>query len=194
MASAGIDNIALLWDVTGARVGAPVPKANERELAQWWTDLAALDPKQAGAAAACFIRGSDKSIAFLQKRLHPTKAVDGKRLARLLADLDATSFKTRKKASRALGQLGDQAEPALRRALQGRPALEVLRRIEAVLDQIERGPLPQETLRFLRAVEVLERVGTPAARRCLARLAKGAPAARQTRDATASLARLAKQR
>jgi WD40 repeat protein len=194
MASGGIDNVGFLWDVTGARTEAPAKKASEQELALWWMDLADPDAKRAGVAAARLIRVSDQSVTFLKKRLHPTRATDARRLAQLLADLDARSFKTRRAASLALGQLGEMAEPALRRALQQRPALEVVRRIEAILDHIERGPLPPEKLRALRAVEVLEHVDTPAARRCLARLMKGAPEARQTREAAASWARLAKHR
>ena len=45
----------------------------------------------------------------------------------------------------------------------------------------------------LRAVEVLERIGTPEARQVLAKLADGAPEARLTQEAKASLQRLAKR-
>ena len=48
-----------------------------------------------------------------------------------------------------------------------------------------------ETVRAWRAVEVLERAGTPEARSVLAALAEGAPAARLTREARAGLKRLA---
>jgi hypothetical protein len=47
-------------------------------------------------------------------------------------------------------------------------------------------------LRELRAVEILERIGTSGARQVLRTLAKGSPAARVTREAKASLDRLAK--
>jgi WD40 repeat protein len=52
------------------------------------------------------------------------------------------------------------------------------------------GPVTDpELLRHIRTVEVLERIATPAAREVLEALAKGAPAARLTREAKASLER-----
>lgn len=53
-------------------------------------------------------------------------------------------------------------------------------------------PAPED-LRTLRALEVLERCGTAAARRVREKVAKGAPDARPTEDARASLARLARR-
>jgi hypothetical protein len=47
-----------------------------------------------------------------------------------------------------------------------------------------------ERVQALRAVEVLEWIGTPEARKVLEALATGAPAARLTREARASLGRL----
>jgi len=53
------------------------------------------------------------------------------------------------------------------------------------------GPLATgETLRRLRAIAVLEKIGTPEARRVLERLASGLDGARETRDAKATLRRL----
>jgi hypothetical protein len=54
------------------------------------------------------------------------------------------------------------------------------------------GPVTQpELLQALRAVAVLEDISTPQARRLLEQLASGAPEARLTREAQASLRRLA---
>jgi hypothetical protein len=47
-----------------------------------------------------------------------------------------------------------------------------------------------DALRHLRAIQVLEQIGSPDARQVLASLAQGAPAAPATRDAAAALARL----
>jgi hypothetical protein len=59
-----------------------------------------------------------------------------------------------------------------------------------LLETLDRHALPTETLQAVRAVEALEHIGTPEARKLLETLATGAPEARQTRDAKAALRRL----
>jgi hypothetical protein len=90
--------------------------------------------------------------------------------------------------SRKWRRLGEQAESALREALAGKPSHEVRRSIEDLLPLLtEQSP---EQLRFLRAVEVLEKAATPEAREALADLARGGPQARLTREARCPLDRL----
>jgi hypothetical protein len=72
------------------------------------------------------------------------------------------------------------------------PSAEVRRRVTGMLEQIDLGKTPEQ-LRSLRAIEVLERTGTPTTRDLLQEFAKGPPSARQTREAAASLDRLAKK-
>jgi WD40 repeat protein len=193
LASGGEDNVVFLWDVTGAKTPAAT-KASDNDLSSWWNDLASEDGKRAGIAIAALLRKPEASAAFLQEKLRPAEALDEKRLAQLIADLDDAAFETRETASRELVRLGERAEDALRRALTNRPSLEMRRRIEDVLSKLEPGPLPPETLRALRAIEVLEHIGTPTARRCLEALANGAAEARPTRDAQAALHRLTNRR
>jgi hypothetical protein len=189
LASGGRDTVVFLWDVTGARTGPAVKDASDRELAAWWADLASEDGKRAGDAVASLIRTSDRGAAMLREWLRPAEPVEGKRLARLIAELDAGSFAKREAAKRELAQQGELAEAALRTALQGKPSLELKRRLEALLEPLERNQLTPETLQALRAVEVLEHIGTPAAREVLRSLAQGTPEARLTREAKAALAR-----
>lgn len=193
LASGGQDNVVFLWDVYGTSTPA-VKSTHESDLASLWNDLASEDAKQAGVAIASLLRKSEASVAFLRKRLHPADALDHKRLAQWIADLDGDVFEIREAASRELTRLGERAEADLRHELTNRPSLEMRRRIEVLLDQLGFHTLPPETLRTLRAIEVLEHIGTPDARRCLEMLAKGASDARPTRDAKAALRRLTHRR
>jgi hypothetical protein len=116
--------------------------------------------------------------------------VKDEQLTRLLVDLDSERFETRERATLELQRLGEQAEPALRKALADKPSLEVSRRLQALLDHLESRTLSTEQLHALRAVEVLEQVGTAEARTVLRSVAAGAPADRLTREAKAALQRL----
>jgi HEAT repeat protein len=115
------------------------------------------------------------------------------RLARLIADLDSGQFDVRRKAAAELQRLGELAGPALRQALAGRPSPEVRRSVGPLLAQLEHDQHSPERLRGLRAVAVLEHVGTPAARQALEGLSHGAEGARLTEEARAALARLARR-
>jgi hypothetical protein len=92
-----------------------------------------------------------------------------------------------------LAKLGESAEPALRRALAGKPALEVRRRIEQLLDALEPTKLP-ERLRLVRAVAALEYSNTPEAREVLAALAQRPADTLLTREAKTALQRLERRR
>ena len=81
----------------------------------------------------------------------------------------------------------------MRDTLAGEPSAEVRRRVEELLRKLD-GPMPSSgQLRDLRSVEVLEHIGTPEAKQVLQTLAKGAPEARLTQEAKASLERLTKR-
>src|SRR5205807_5563350 len=65
--------------------------------------------------------------------------------------------------------------PALQKTLAGNPTLETRRRIEPLVAKLTGGILNAEQIRVVRAVEVVERIGTPEARQLLESLAQGAP-------------------
>jgi hypothetical protein len=78
----------------------------------------------------------------------------------------------------------------LRETLEAKPALEMRRRPQALLDGLAcQTEMTPDALRQLRAIQVLEQIGTPEGRQLLSSLAKGTPAAPATRDAAAALAR-----
>jgi HEAT repeat protein len=127
-------------------------------------------------------------VRELGTRLRPASRPGGGRLPLLIARLDDDDFEVRSKAEEDIARLGEAAIPALREAMRLRP-LEVRLRAERLLGWAEGVPGP-EALRELRAVEVLERIATPAARAVLKRLASGARVAPLTREASAALARM----
>src|SRR5207249_3679039 len=87
----------------------------------------------------------------------------------------------------------DLVEPALRRALTNLPTHEVRQRLEHVLHTREDALYCSRNLRLLRAIEVLENIGTSEARKVLEVLAAGTPQFRITREARESLDRLARR-
>jgi RNA polymerase sigma factor (sigma-70 family) len=192
LASGSYDYTALVWDLSGAhqKTGRPAPTLSADEAQRLWADLVADDAFRAYRAVWAMAAAAPQAVPFLGERLRPVRPVEGERITRLIADLDSDDFATREKAVAGLEALGEQAEAALRKALEGTASLEARRRVEALLDGVSRKALTAEQLRELRAVEALEYAATPEARELLAKLARGAPEARLTREAKASWKRL----
>jgi hypothetical protein len=128
----------------------------------------------------------------LAARLRPAAAIPEERLRKLIRELDSTDFDAREKATAGLAEAGEQAEPILQEALKGAPTAEARKRVERLLDALASPTV--DGLRQTRALEILEQLGTPEARKVLERLAGGADAAALTRQAKQSVARLAAAR
>ena len=135
----------------------------------------------------------DQAVSFLRARLKPTPAVEAKQVQRWISDLDSEEFATREKAVQELTQLGESAEPAVKKALDDPPTLEARRRLNQVLDRIHRGIPSGTMIQSLRAVEVLERIGTNESKSLLKSLAGGASESRLALEAKAALERLEKR-
>jgi WD40 repeat protein len=191
LASGHRDTTILLWDIAEAsphpqRVPAPV---DEQTVEAWWADLKNDDAQKAYAASWKLVAAPTEAVRTLRKHLAAATGVPPDQLRQLLEDLDSSQFARRKAASQALSDFEELAYPALAAALQANPSVEKRQRIEALLGapRIVHSP---GRLQAVRAVEVLEYIGTPAAREVLATLARGAPEARLTQEAKASLDRL----
>jgi hypothetical protein len=107
--------------------------------------------------------------------------------------LDAAKFVERDEATRQLQNLGPSVIPALEEALKGDLSAEArtrLKRLLTLFDGEVANPLvPAGELRNVRAVEVLERIGTPAARDAL-RIAIDGPPSRMAQQSRLALQRL----
>jgi WD40 repeat protein len=192
LVSAGRDASVLVWDVSAANAGKVSPVALApagRE--KLWGLLLHSDSAVASLAMQRLARDPAGVVPQFRARL---KAVDGKKIARLLADLDDEAYAKRDAAFKGLAAFGAFAEGSLRQALAKKPNLETHRRLEELIDRLAQERIASEHLRALRSVEVLELIGNAEARKVLETLAGGAAEAELTRKAKAALARLAKKR
>jgi hypothetical protein len=192
--SASMDTTLLVWDVAGVAARQPPPgQVSETALAAAWTDLGSKDAKAAYRAIQLLMDTPAQSLPLLRKQLQPAAPANDPQIDRWVTQLDSGRFTEREQAARELECQGESALAALRRFLAGNPSLEARRRAERVLERLEGPVTDPATLRQLRALEVVEAIGTSEARQLLARLARGAPEATLTQEAAASLRRLARQ-
>jgi hypothetical protein len=195
----GADSTAIVWTLAGLEKAMRPRDATRRaeELDALWKGLADGDAAKAYQAVWALAESPGQAVALVRERVRPAGALAGaeaERLARLLAELDGEEFGRREKAAEDLARMGRAVEAAVRAELgKGANSEDVRRRLGQVLDKIERAELTGEALRPLRALELLEQVGTAEAREALAALAKGMAEARLTQEAKAAEARLAQR-
>jgi WD40 repeat protein len=207
LASADRDLTILLWDLEACfeTLGGHAMPMPARSLEQLWEMLAGEETgpgpgrylKMRGPNAAFLsvwrmARMGDETVAFLGEHMRPSRHEMPEPIPTWIADLGHDEFARRAEASERLSELGDAAAPALRMALTQGVSPEVEVRIKTLLAEV--GPpyedTPNEQLRVLRAVYVLELIGSAEARALLRTLATGSPHTLQTEEARAALERL----
>jgi WD40 repeat protein len=185
LASGGSDSTVLIWDVS-VRTAAK-GKRTPLDMEGLWERLGG-DAAGADTAVWALVGIPEQSVPMLKLRLKPRGPADAEQLAKLIRELDSDSFAVRTRSARALEELAEAAEAALRRVLSDKPSLELQRRVEQVLAKRDR-----DVIRQLRALEVLYQITTPAARQILEELAATSPNPRVARAATATVLRLARR-
>jgi WD40 repeat protein/beta-lactamase regulating signal transducer with metallopeptidase domain len=193
VASGSTDTTVLLWDAVALRKDLPAPQSAELPdgaAESLWADLAGEDAGKARQGVFKLAGDPRQAVPFLAERLKPAAPIDPQKLERWVADLESDRFAVRQEAAASLVKAGEQVVPALQKVLTTQPTIETRLRVEGLLDKLTGGALTTEQLRLVRAVEVLERMGTPDAREVLRTLAGGASGAFPTREAQAALDRL----
>jgi WD40 repeat protein len=191
--SASTDKSVASWPSPGWHAdGRPraLPLSRE-DLEALWSGLESVDAAQAYQAMGTLVVAGPEPVAFIQQKLKSFPSAE--RIARLIADLDSNQFAVRQKASAELENLGDWAEPALKKLLAGKPSLEVSRRAEELLEKLDQHVPAPRLLRMVRTVQVLERIGTHEAKQVLQAMIMEEGSIRLNREAKAALDRLVKR-
>jgi WD40 repeat protein len=192
VASGSTDTTALIWDLPPAAGKTPNQVLKAAEVDAQWEGLVDASAAKAFAAICALAASPKEAVALFKDRLQPAPPLDADKVQKLLVQLDSDRYKERQQASAELIKMGERVVPALDKVMAANPALDLQRRVENLLERLAGPKLIGEQLRVFRAVEVLERIGTPEAREVLERLANGAPGAIVTSSSQAALQRLSK--
>jgi Tol biopolymer transport system component len=190
LVSGGDDNLIRFHDLGHARMaGKPASSdLNRRQLERLWADLAGADAAKSYRAMRTLVSGPKHSVAFLAEKVAQVgPRIDPKRVARLIADLDADEFRVREKASAGLAALGSAVEADLQQELARSRSPEARARLRALLRRL--AGLSAADVLVVRAVETLERIGPASARGALEQLARAARNPRLRSEAAATLQR-----
>jgi hypothetical protein len=191
LASVQGNSTVLIWDVAflADAVRRKQKDLDPAALTSAWNDLKGIEAITAFRSVWTLAAAPRQTVPLLQRYLQPVKPIEATRVRQWIAELVSDEFGVREAAFRTLVKADRQVEPALRRALEDKPSLEARRRLEDVQRQLAKNP-SLEMLRSLRAIAVLEQIGSADARMILQEIARGAPAARETLDARDALERL----
>lgn len=214
LAMACWDNTVRVWElatrkeraVLGIAPGGKVAEATKSattsggpsalELQTAWTDLGNADAVRAYQAVWSLAGAGKPAVQLIQEQIRnlmhdKPPSVDQPRVAKLIIQLDDDDAAVREKATEELKILGKAAESAMRQALEKTPSAEVDFRLKLLLSHMS-SDAPR-TIHLIRAIEVLENMGTPEARKLLEQLA-GEPSKEQIKnEAKASLERLSQR-
>jgi hypothetical protein len=191
LASGAEDHTALLWDATwptffrGRKLHPPPV-----DLEVLWRDLTGTNAPRAQEALGQLLLVPEQTVQLLSRKLTPVAAVEKDKAARLVRQLEDDAFARREQARKELLGLSDLAGPALQAALESKPAVDLKRQLEELLDEIRPGQAAPYRGAVSRSIALLEKIGSMEARRLLQRLADGAPNAYLTNQAQEALQRL----
>jgi hypothetical protein len=191
VASGGVEGSVLVWDCTG-QSSKDRTALTASELAALWDILGYGKVETAYQAKWKFVAAGQQTITFMEKTLRPIPKDSTSALKEAIANLEGKHPELRDAAMNELDCHGSLAEPALREGLTDDRSPEARARIEYLLEK-QKSDFPSGgLLRSLRAIEVLEQIGTPQARQLLESIAAGHPQAALTQEAKASVQRMAK--
>lgn len=195
LAVGALDGLVRVWerDALVRPRDVKVKKLSAATLDRLWADLGLFDGGKSFAAMRNLSLHHEQALLLLRARaplLVPLADIE-----RWIGELDSDEPEVRERASALLEKQRWAAEGPLRKALERKISVEQRRRIQDLLKKLEADRAPakgpaEAKLRAARAVELLERLATPAAQKLLGEWAAARPELLVTPAAKAAARRL----
>ncbi len=119
LAAGNGDNTILIWSIPGTAHAFDGPLPDDPRVLTGLVNDLATDGAKAHRAIWGLVARSKAAIAPLRTLFKSGPSSANPDIPRLIKDLDSVSFAEREQASQALHNLGEQAEPALKKAAAG---------------------------------------------------------------------------
>jgi hypothetical protein len=165
-------------------------KLTREALTTNWEKLDA-NPELAFEAMFALAGGGESTVEFIRETVTPAKAVNAGEINQLIGTLESEEFLRREAAQDKLLLLKPHAERRLRAVLGESPSAELRARVEELLraprDVVREN---SDEIAQIRAIQMLEWIGSDTARDVLKALAAGDPSHRQTLYAKQGIQRL----
>ncbi len=180
-----------IWKVPQRKVAKVArPKVSDETMTKLWAVLLGKEAKPALRAVQTLARDPKRSLPFLRKKLEPTTKLQ---VERWLKDLNDDDFHVRAKADAELRAVASTFASKIQKAASEAQSAEGRKRLDSILAQAkkQRHPLQKPgTLRRLRVIAILERIGNDDAKAMLRRFARGTDDSPETIHARRALHRL----
>lgn len=122
LASGQADGSILVWQVPPVSDATKrLEKNGAKQMEQWWAELGGADARKAHHAIWGLVTAPEQAVEWLGNRFFARPTISADKMRQLIADLDSSGFQRRAEASRQLAILAEEAEPALRAALEKNP-------------------------------------------------------------------------
>lgn len=189
LVSTAQDGTVLVWEVAG-KLSGKVPDSEVGGLDEAFRLLGSSDAARAQQGMELLYRRPAESIKLCSERIAVPTATPGEKVTQLIANLDNDDFPVRQAAVKDLEGIGGEAIAALRTVADKSTSPESRKLASEIISRYENASLKADDLRFCRAVELLENIGTPDAQALLAKWAAGPSGHRLTNEAAAAITRL----
>jgi WD40 repeat protein len=192
LATGHTDGTITIWKVP---TPADLPEIKPEDFDKYWDAFVSDAPTESRHNVHRLAQNSDVALKLLNAKFAAPvpKPIDVD-LPAVIRKFDAPAFADRQAAIKKVKELGPRSVVALQEAIRTTESVEVRARAEELLEQMKAGPKTHgagSDLRAIRSIEVLERIGSPAAKKLLEGWAQHISNPRIANEASLALQRIA---